>query len=85
MKIRLLDYLHKEHFVEVPDNTQQITIKVVSGDMVMLSPVKYDTSNTREVNYNDGIFTLQKNQFSILESVDSSFDFICKMYDYEWE
>lgn len=85
MKIRLLDYMSHEHFVEIPDDTQQIDIKIVSGDMIMTSPIRYDTSDSREINYNDGEFTLQKEQFSILDTAKNTFDFKCKMYDWDDE
>lgn len=83
MKVRLLDYLGKEHFVEVPNDTDEICISVISGDMVMTSPVHYDTSNDRLVNYNDGCFHLRRDEFNILESVETTGDFIIKMYDWD--
>ena len=83
MKIRLLNYLDEEHFVEVPENTEEIEIHVISGDMVMTSPVYYDTSNDRIMNYNDGCFFLRKQDFSMLDTVESTYDFKMKMYGYD--
>lgn len=83
MKIRLLNYLKEEHFVDIPEDTEKIEIHVISGDMVMTSPVYYDTSNDRIMNYNDGWFSLRKQDFSLLDTVDSTHDFIMKMYDYD--
>ena len=83
MRIRLLNYLNEEHFVEVPDDTNEIEIKVISGDMVMTSPVRYDTSNDRIMNYNDGTFCLDKDKFGLLDTVESTRDFIYKMYEFD--
>ena len=83
MKIRLLDYLNKEHFVDIPDDTELIEIRVISGDMVMTSPVYYDTSDDRIMNYNDGWFSLRREDFSLLDTVESSYDFKMKMYGYD--
>lgn len=43
MIIQLLDYLGKKHPVEIPDDTQELHIQIISGDMVLLEPVHYDT------------------------------------------
>ena len=81
MKIRLLDYKGDEYFVDVPDDTDEITIKVISGDMVMTSPIRYNTSDNRIVDYNDGEFTLQKQDFHVLDEVKSTSEFKFTMYD----
>lgn len=80
MKIRLLDYKHDEYFVEIPDDTDEITIKVISGDMVMTSPVRYDTSDVRMMNYYDGEFTLHRNDFHFLDKIRSTCEFMSVMY-----
>lgn len=80
MKIRLFDYLSNEHFVEIPDDTDEIDIRVISGDMILTSPVYYDTSNDRMLNYYDGEFTLQRKDFHVLDEVESTHDFIMYMY-----
>lgn len=74
MKLRLLDYTGKEYFCEVPDNTEQVTINIVSGDMVMVSPVYFDTSNTRRMSFYDGAVTLSKEEFYKLDKVEDSYD-----------
>lgn len=74
MKLRLLDYAGKEYFCEVPDNTEQVTINIVSGDMVMVDPVHFDTSNTRIMGFYDGTVTLSKEEFYKLDKVENSYD-----------
>lgn len=74
MKIRLLDYRGREHFCEVPNNTKQIVINIVSGDMVMTSPVHFDTSNSRIINCLDGTRVLNKKDFHILNEITDSCD-----------
>lgn len=74
MKIRLLDYKYDEHFVEIPDDTEEIVINVISGDMVMTSPIHFDTSNTRIMNFNDGTIVLKKDEFYKLDEISSSYD-----------
>lgn len=81
MKIRLLDYANNEHFVDVPDDTEQIIINVITGDMVMTSPIDYDTSDSRMFDFNDGIIVLKKDEFWKLDEATSSYDDI--FYDYE--
>lgn len=83
MKVRLLDYKGDDHFVDVPDDTDEITIRIISGDMVMTSPVRYDTSDDRMVNYFDGEFTLDKQDFHFLDEVRSTNDFMSVMYGYD--
>ena len=77
MKIRLLDYLKKEHFVDIPNDTDEICISVISGDMVMTSPVHYDTTNNRRANFRDAVIIIKKEDFDILNKVKSSFELIC--------
>lgn len=74
MKLRLLDYEGTEHFCEVPDNTEQVIINIVSGDMVMVSPVHFDTCNTKRMNFYDGTVILSKEEFYKLDKVEDSYD-----------
>ena len=76
MKLRLLDYAGKEYFCEVPDNTEQVTINIVSGYMVMVDPVHFDTSNTRIMDFYDGTVTLSKEEFYKLDKVEDSYDLL---------
>ena len=43
MVIQLLDYSGKKYSVKIPDNTQELHIQIISGDMVLLSPIYYWT------------------------------------------
>lgn len=74
MKLRLLDYARGEYFCEVPDNTEQVIINIICGDMVMVSPVYFDTSRTRLVDYYDGTVTLSKEEFYKLDKIEDSYD-----------
>lgn len=76
MDITLLDYTGKQHIVSIPDNTEEIQIKVVSGDMIMLSPIFFDTDikHTRRQNFNDGEYIINKDKFQALSSLTSSYD-----------
>lgn len=85
MKIRLLDYKSAEHFVEIPDDTEYVDINIVTGDMVMTSPVVFDTSNTRMINIREGEFTVTKEMFHIFDEAEDTFDFVNKMYDWDDE
>ena len=74
MKIRLLDYSGKEQFVEIPDDTQEIVIDILSGDMVMTYPVFFDTSKDRAMDFYDGSFTISKKDFHHLNEIKKSYD-----------
>lgn len=76
MKIRLLDFANNESFIEIPDETTEITIEIISGDMVMTSPVHFDSSNCREMDFYDGELTLKKKDFHILDEISSSDDLL---------
>ena len=74
MKIRLLDYSGKEQFVEIPDNTQEIVIDILSGDMVMTYPIFFDTSRNRVMDFYCGSFTISKKDFHYLDEIKESYD-----------
>lgn len=74
MEIRLLDYRDSEFFVDIPDDTESITIKVICGNMVMTHPVYFDISDCRFANVNDGVVTLKKEQFHYLNEIRNSFE-----------
>ena len=76
MKLRLLDYAGREYFCEVPDNTEQVTINIVSGDMIMVNPVHFDTSNTRIKSFYDGTIVLRKGVFHKLNKINNSYDIL---------
>lgn len=58
MTIHLLNFSGRKIPVEVPDETKEIIGIVVSGDMIMLSPVYFDTAveNPRLRDYYVGHF-----------------------------
>lgn len=72
MIIQLLDYLGKKHPVEIPDDTQELHIQIISGDMVLLEPVHYDTGQgSRTINFYDGEYYVNRENFDKLSSLDS--------------
>lgn len=74
MVIQLLDYSGKKHSVKIPDNTQELHIQIISGDMVLLSPIYYNTGqNSRTVNFYDGDHFVEKKDFDKLSSLDSAY------------
>lgn len=75
MKITLLDYAGGKHYVEIPDYTETITGRVVSGDMIMTSPVYYDTGgDIRMMNFNDGSFTIEREDFHKLDEMSDPYE-----------
>lgn len=82
MKIRLLDYANVEHFVEIPDDTEVIRGEIISGDMVMTYPFRYDTGVNRVMNFYDGEFEFEAKDFEKLNTIGNSYD-VC-MWDF-WE
>ena len=74
MVIQLLDYSGKKYSVKIPDNTQELHIQIISGDMVLLSPIYYDTGqNSRTINFYDGDYFVKKKDFNKLSSLDSAY------------
>lgn len=74
MRIKLLDYKNREKFCEIPDDTEEIAISVISGDMVMTSPVYCDSSDDRVMNFNDGSTIISRENFDKLNNIYSSYD-----------
>ena len=76
MDITLLDYTGKQHTISIPDDTEEIKIMVVSGDMIMFSPVFFDTDveHTRKTHFDDDEYTISKDKFQALSSLTSSYD-----------
>jgi hypothetical protein len=73
MTIRLLDFAANEYFVEIPDDTEELIIDIVSGDMVLQSPVYYDTGReSRVMNFYDGTIVLNKKDFSKLNEIEEA-------------
>ena len=74
MKIRLLDYANVEHFVEIPNDTEAIRGVIISGDMVMTHPFRYDTGVNRVMDFYDGEFEIEAKDFEKLNTIKSSYD-----------
>lgn len=75
MTIQLLDYRGKKYPVDVPDNTQEIFIQIISEDMVLLEPIYFDTGkDTRAFNFFDGEYIIERKDFDKLSSFTSSYD-----------
>ena len=63
MQIKLLDYQGTPTWVEIPDDCQEISGVILSGDMVMERPFYKDSSNNRITDYYDGRFTILRKDF----------------------
>lgn len=75
MKIRLLNWNSKEHWVDIPDDTTHITGVVMSGDHVLIYPVKYDTAQgSRMADCYDGSFNIERKDFCKLEEMKKPYD-----------
>lgn len=75
MKITLLDWSGKKHYVEIPDDTETITGRVISGDMIMTSPVYYDTGeDSRIMDFNDGSFSVDRKAFHKLDEMSDPYE-----------
>lgn len=74
MIIQLLDYTGKKHPVEIPDDTKELYIQIISGDMVLIDPVYYDTGkDSRNINFFDGDYIIERKYFEKLSSIDSTY------------
>ena len=75
MKIKLLYYKGESTFVEIPDNTEKISIIVASGDMIMTYLVIYDScSELRTSSLLDGVYIITKDNFDKLNNLTNSYD-----------
>lgn len=81
MKIKLLDFLGKPTWVEVPDDTQEVSGVILSGDMVLEKPIHKDTSNKRINDFYDGFWTVKRNNFEKLNALEDSYDVFDIMED----
>lgn len=73
MNIKLLDYLGKETIVSIPYDTKEVTIKLISGDMMMVKPFKKDTGINRVIDFYDGQVTIKKENFNKLNELKDSY------------
>lgn len=78
MIIKLMDYKCNKHSVDIPDDTEYITIKVVTGDMIMTSPRLFDTDiyHNRLIDHYDGKITINRKDFNQLNSIENSYEIL---------
>ena len=78
MKVRLLDYADREYWVDIPENTDYIEGKIISGDMVLAKPIFFDTGDTeqctRTKNFFDGEFVIPIKELERFNSLKNSYD-----------
>ena len=78
MKVRLLDYLHREHWVEIPDDTEFIEVEIISGDMVLAKPIFFDTGDAeicqRIMHFFDGRFKIPIKELEKFNSMETAYD-----------
>lgn len=74
--ITLMDYSKSKVQVEIPSNTKEIDIDIISGDMVMTSPIYLDTDmmHKRNFNYFDWSVTITADKFAALADLKSPYD-----------
>lgn len=77
MTIQLLDYKGRKFPVEIPDNTQELHIKIISGDMILLEPIYFATGKTsRSYDFNDGEYFIKKENFDKMNNLSESYKLI---------
>ena len=76
IKITLMDYSKSKVQVEIPSNTKEIDIAIISGDMVMTSPIYFDANveHNRKYNRFDGNVTITADKFAALADLKSTYD-----------
>lgn len=74
IKVKLLDYTNSPKWVEIPEDTKEVVIEIVSGDMVMTKPFFADSSNDRTLNFYDGSFIIPSDKFDKLNELKNSYD-----------
>ena len=74
MLIKLLDWDNRAKWVEVPDDTQEVSGVILSGDMVMERPFHADASDSRFVSFYDGSWTVKREDFDKLNAITNSYD-----------
>ena len=73
--ITLMNYSKSKVQVEIPSNTKEIHIDIISGDMVMTSPiyVDADVEHDRRYDYFDGSVTITADKFAALADLKSPY------------
>jgi len=74
MKIRLLDFERNATWVDIPDDTQEVSGVILSGDMVMERPIHADASDDRVTDFYDGAWFVKRKDFDKLNAIASSYD-----------
>ena len=74
--ITLMDYSKSKVQVEIPSDTKEIDIDIISGDMVMTSPIYFDANveHDRRLHYFDGSVTITADKFAALADLKSTYD-----------
>ena len=74
--ITLMDYSKSKVQVEIPSDTKEIDIDIISGDMVMTNPIYFDTDvmHQRNFNYFGGSVTITADKFAALADLKSPYD-----------
>lgn len=74
MKIKLLDFEGTATWVDVPDETQEVSGVILSGDMVMEQPLHKDSSDCRTQDFYDGFWSVKREDFDKLNAITKSYD-----------
>ena len=71
-----MDYSNSKVQVYIPSDTKEIDIDIISGDMVMTSPIYFDADveHNRRFNYFDGSVTVTADKFAELDDLKSPYD-----------
>ncbi len=73
MKIQLLDYRGSATWVDVPDDTEEISGVILSGDMVMERPIRADASDDRIHDWYDGAWFVKRKDFDRFNALTDSY------------
>ena len=74
MRIKLLDWEGSAKWVDVPDDTQEVSGVILSGDMVMEEPIYADSSDCRLHSFYDGFWSVKREDFDKLNAIEESYD-----------
>lgn len=74
-KLQVLQKKDLKNIVEIPDNTEKISIIIANGDMIMTYPVIYDSyPESRTLSFLDGVYIINKENFDKLNNLTNSYD-----------
>lgn len=80
MRLRLLDYQANEYWIEIPDDTEFIEGEIISGDMVLKSPIEFDTGEW--IRWTDcylGSFRIPTEELKWFNSIESYYELLKRM------